>query len=447
MKHVWLWWTKGDVDTEWRQAQDEGRDLRAAEAEYRRLQAADTAVDAAFQEAVNALLDRTDALPVKAGYAYEEPSDLAGIRRARPAGPRVPAGRPAGATLEDKVHGAWLGRCAGCLLGKPLEGVRTPALWGLLRDGGKAMLDDYLWRMDLPKEAFARRELARVLTWGEAVQCMPEDDDTNYTTTGLALVKAQGLDFTPEHVADFWMAYIPILRTCTAERVAYRNFVAEIAPPRSAAFRNPYREWIGAQIRADFFGYVAPGRPELAAELAWRDASISHVRNGIYGEMWVAAMLAAAAVESDVRVVVTLGLSEVPARSRFAEGVRDVLAWHAAGLPYAEAVRRIHARWDETVGHHWCHTISNAQIVAAGLLWSGGEFERGITQAVYACLDTDCNGATVGSVLGMVLGARALPRKWTELMHDTVQTGVMGYHTARISDMAREMAALAEKRP
>lgn len=154
------------------------------------------------------------------------------------------------------------------------------------------------------------------INWINNVEHMVEDDDTNYTIIGLKILEEYGLNFTPEDVAESWMANLPILHTCTAERVAYQNLVNLIMPPESASFRNPYREWIGAQIRADFFGYITPGYPELGAELAWRDASISHLKNGIYGEMWVAAMLSAAAVTDDIAEIINIGLSEIPQNSR-----------------------------------------------------------------------------------------------------------------------------------
>ena len=129
---------------------------------------------------------------------------------------------------------------------------------------------------------------------------MPEDDDTNYTLIGLKLLEENGRDFTPEDVGDCWLRNLPIFHVCTAERIAYRNLVMCIEPPKSASYCNGYREWIGAQIRADIYGYVNPAKPREASAMAWRDASISHVKNGIYGEMWVAAMLAAAFTTKDI---------------------------------------------------------------------------------------------------------------------------------------------------
>jgi hypothetical protein len=199
---------------------------------------------------------------------------------------------------------------------------------------------------------------------------------------------------------------------------------------------------IGAQIRADFWGYVALGNPQLAAEFAWRDASVSHIKNGIYGEMWVAAMLAAAPAVSEPRALIEIGLAEIPRRSRLAEDIHAVLAWHAAQLEYDEAVRRVHARWDEKNFHHWCHTNSNAQIVAIGLLWGENDFGTCICRAVQPCFDCDCNGATVGSIYGMMHGAHALPETWTRPLNDQLETGLTRYPLNQISDLARQTCAL-----
>lgn len=439
MKHIWLWLRKCDLEIEHHQANDEGKNTASLNAEFKRLTAPEIEEDVRFQEQVGALLDKTDALPVRPDYPFNEPSDLAGIRTQRPEGPRTLELKHDSDAVLDRIHGAWLGRCAGCLLGKPLEGKKTTDLWPLLKAAGKSMLDDYVWKLS------GAEKLNIDVAALNKLRHMPEDDDTNYTVTGLAIVDGAGMGFTAETVADFWMNNIPLLHTCTAERVAYRNLTNEVPPPRSASYRNPYREWIGAQIRADFFGYVAPGNPELAAELAWRDACISHVKNGIYGEMWVAAMLAAAVVEKDPLRIIEVGLSEVPQRSRLAEAIRDVIGWFADGKSYADVVALVHQRWDENNPHHWCHVISNAQIVAVGLLWSEKNYETAITRAVYPCFDTDCNGATVGSIMGMSLGAKALPSKWTAVLNDTIQSGVVGYHTARISELAAKTLEISRR--
>ena len=442
MKHASLWWTKKDVATELQQIGEEGRVPDAVKPEFERLLAPDMQEDAAFQNAVNTMLDKTILLPTRPDYPYCEPSDLDGIRAQRPGGPRRLTRALSAEAVQSRIAGAWLGRCAGCLLGKPIEGVRTPKLYALLERAGQREITDYLWRLPgLKDEDYRKLDFAALLNW-QGTDHMPEDDDTNYTVTGMALVKAKGIGFSAADMADFWLANIPILHTYTAERVACRNFVNNIEPPLSASFRNPYREWIGAQIRADFFGYVALGHPELAAELAWRDASISHVKNGIYGAMWVAAMLAAAAFEGDMRRVIEIGLSEVPSKSRLAEAIRDVMAWHESNVPYHEAAQKIHRRWDENKAHDWCHTISNAQIVALALLYGDNDFEKAITRSVYPCFDTDCNGATVGSIIGMMQGAEALPSKWTSVMNDTIHTGLPGHHTCKISQLAAEMYGL-----
>jgi hypothetical protein len=325
----------------------------------------------------------------------------------------------------------------GCLLGKPVEGVRTNVLWPFLQATGQWPLRRYI-SFDVPRRV-ASRFGSLVTPWRRAmdrIDHMPVDDDTNYTLTGLLILERHGAGFAPADVANFWLGNIPLLSTCTAERVAYRNLAMQMQPPASATYRNPYREWIGAQIRADAFGYAALGNPQKAADFAWRDACISHVKNGIYGEMWVAAMLAAAPFARDMVDLVHVGLAEIPATSRLYRDVAEIVECYEAEVPYEDAVAHVHKKWDEHLAHDWCHTNSNAAIVALGLLYGEEDFGRSICRAVQPCFDTDCNGATVGSIVGMRLGARALPATWTGRLHDTLHTSLMNHGIVKISDLS-----------
>ncbi len=183
------------------------------------------------------------------------------------------------------------------------------------------------------------------------------------------------------------------------------------------------------------YGYVALGDPSRAASLAWRDARVSHVQNGIYASMWVAAMLAAAPAVENTKKLILTGLAEVPANSRLADAVETVLEWYDADVSYEAALDRLHDRWDQTFYHDWCHAVSNAQVVCLGLLWGNSRFGQSVCRTVRAGFDTDSNGATVGSLVGMLVGKGAISDQWLDPLDDTLKTGIDGHHRTAISDL------------
>ena len=425
------------------QSNEEGKDISAFEEIFRaaaklpECEAKVKIADTLFEVVLNA--------PTRDDYPYREPSDLETIKLLRPAGEKIGFGKPSG-DLYDKIYGGWVGRVCGCLLGKPIEGIRTNELHPFLKETGNFPMHRYILASDITDEIdkkFSWRFRGRC--YPDTLECAPVDDDTNYTVLALKLIERYGVDFTPWDVSRIWLDLQSKNAYCTAERVAFRNFVDGYNPPESAIYKNPYREWIGAQIRGDYFGYINPGNPELAAEMAWRDASISHIKNGVYGEMFAAAMIAAAAVESDIKTIIRAGLAQIPEKSRLYESVEAIISLHESGADFDSASAFIHERWDEKSGHCWCHTISNAMIVAAALLWGSGDYGRSICMAVQTGFDTDCNGATVGSVLGVRGGFRSIPPVWYERLNDSLDTSIFGVGRVKLSEMAEKTLKVAER--
>ena len=249
-------------------------------------------------------------LRIQADFPYVEPSHLAGIRTARQSeSKRWPV--KIDDALLDRVHGAWLGRIAGCMLGKPVEGWSRDQIRKFLQFVGEYPLADYVPPApdNTPDdmERKPRLDSARG-SWDHAIA----DDDTNYTVMGMKIMEQKGPGFSTADVGQAWLHNLPYHHVCTAEKQAYMNLVNDLPIDEVPMYLNPYREWIGAQIRADFWGYCAPGWPEKAAEFAWRDAALSHVKNGIYGEMMCAAMISAALVTDNLHEIIAAGLGEIP---------------------------------------------------------------------------------------------------------------------------------------
>ena len=353
-------------------------------------------------------------------------------------GKATEARRFTGAELEQRILAGWTGRMAGCLLGKPVEKTPRQGIRAILESSGRWPLNDYFSAEGVPADVLERypwNRASRPTSLRENILCMPEDDDINYAMLNLHVLERHGPDFTTDDVATAWLEMMPVLTVFTAERVAYQNLLDYLEPPETARHRNPYREWIGAQIRADVWGWVSPGDPLRAAMLAHRDARLSHVANGLYAEMFVAAMVAAAFVRDHARDIVRDGLAVVPDSSRLAEAIRFVLGLPSLEPDWEGALDRLYARYGQ---YHWVHAINNAALVAAALLYGGGDFERSITLAVMGGWDTDCNGATVGSIVATMRGD--VPEKWAAPLHNRVRSSLRGFDQSSIDDLAHRTA-------
>jgi len=415
------------------QRREEGCDVREIEGKLLSLREKDC-------RDFDSLYDELQKLNPVQDFPFKEPLTFMEIKASKPRGSRSLGVTFTEEELLDRIHGAWLGRCAGCLLGKPVEGWSRERIEAYLGLADAYPLSNYFPVIKPIPEGYPASLMEDKCTLGN-IEYMVRDDDIDYTVMGLHILESRGLTFTTEDVGFEWLTHIPYLCVYTAESMAYRNLVLGLQPPATATYRNPYREWIGAQIRADMWGYVTPEMPELGAEFAYRDASLSHVKNGVYGAMFVSAMLSAAFAVEDLEEVVRIGLSEIPKGSRLSEAIRDTMDWSRSFSDWRQTWVKVMGKYGR---YHPVHTINNVAMVVIGLLYGGGDFEKSIATSVMCGLDTDCNGATTGSILGMLLGAKKLPRKWTSPLNDRVLSYVSGFDDSRISTLAERTVTVAK---
>jgi len=283
-----------------------------------------------------------------------------------------------------------------------------------------------------------------------------EDDDLNYMCMAVKLLELKGACFSTLDAGMNWLQSVPFLWTWGPEHVIYLNLATAVGEYEAkdidleavSTYFNPELESIGAQIRADVYGYVCPGRPDLAAEFAWRDVCLTHRANGLYGVMWVAAMNAAAFTLVDMEQVIRAGLAQVPENCRFSEAIHRTINWCHTDGDWQTTGQRI----AEEYGHYTSGgAINNACFVAAALLYGWGDgsgspterYERAITIAVQFGFDTDCNGATAGSLAGLMTGAGLMPKKWTVPLNDTLHTCVAEFGQVSISGIAQRTYQLS----
>ncbi len=401
----------------------------------------ETTIEEALNVVAAYLKDATERLKsfeIDRNLLKDEPDALLDIKALREPGPRRLWKSFDKKVYEDKLAGAVLSRFAGCTLGAPVEfwTVEQMEDWAAYNDIAFPPVD-YWPEVKNPSDL--RYGMSRFEDYTRSrMNGVPVDDDITYTILGLLIAEEYGLDFSVEDVGKAWLRYLPM--ACTAEHITLENLKKGVPAEKAGETDNPYCQWIGADIRSDPWAYMAPAWPEKAAELAWRDAFLSHRRNGIYGEMFFAAAQSAAFAVDTAREAIETGLTEIPKGCLLYKDITWALEYSGNIHNYRDARRAVDERFSGMGG---AHTNNNACLTVFGLLMAEGDVTGVISNLVAMGLDNDCTAATAGSIVGAIVGKEAVPKHWYAPFNDKVRTYMNGVPELSITDVLNRFGALA----
>jgi len=283
----------------------------------------------------------------------------------------------------DKVFACWLGKNIGGTLGTPHEGKRY-ALG----------LDFY---EPVPDKALPNDDLDLQLVW-------------------LQMLEDQGVDPALPHFADYWARYASAY-PWNEYGFFMRNYARGLRPPVAGCFENYFVDEMGSPIRSEIWACLHPGDPQAAARMAWKDSAVDHAGGeGMHGEMFWAALQAAAFVESDPLTLIRIGLAMIPLSSHIARAIREAVWCYQNKLPWGDARERLASRF----GHiQPCNAVPNHGFTIIGWLY-GRDFGDRLCKAVNCGYDTDCTGATLGATLGIIDGTAGIPERWRKPVGDGI---------------------------
>jgi len=392
------------------------------------------------ESALKIIISKIKELPNNTELEKLEPDNLMDIRKLRTDGPRRIWTNFNRNRYMEKLEGAIIARFAGCTLGAAVE------FWSIekMEEWAKHIGDqfppvDYWSKITNPIDLRYDKSLFEEYT-RDKMDGVPVDDDITYTILDLLIAEEQGLNFTTSDVGKAWLKYLPY--ACTAEDVALRNLKAGIPAMQAADIDNPYCQWIGADIRSDGWAYMAPAYPEKAAEMAYKDAYLSHRRNGIYGEMFFSAVQSAAFAVDNAIDAIKIGLSEIPKGCILYKEVIWALEAGKDIKNYREARQAVDNRFNGMSG---VHTNNNACLTIFGLMMGGNDVTKVISNIVAMGLDNDCTAATAGSIVGAIVGKDGIPAKWYKNFNNKVRTYLINQEWFEIDNLIERYAAQAEK--
>ncbi|MBC7327857.1 ADP-ribosylglycohydrolase family protein [bacterium] len=311
----------------------------------------------------------------------------------------------------DKVLACWLGKNIGGTLGTPYEG----------------------------------QKFVHCLNYFDPVPEKPlPNDDLDFQLVWLKMLEDRGVKVEFSHFVEHWLKYLS--NHWYAEySVCLYNLLRGLRPPISGTFQNYWVDEMGAPIRSEIWACVAPGDPQLAATLAWMDSCLDHAGGeGQYGEMFWAAVESAAFFIKDPDTLIQIGLSMIPTSSNIYRVIKEAVLCYKNGMKWDAAREHIVTLF----GHHQpCNAIPNHGFIILGWLY-GKDYGDKLCKAVNCGYDTDCTGATLGSLLGILYGTAGIPEEWLKPVgREIILVPLTGQfnHPKTVDELAERTVKVGEK--
>lgn len=334
-------------------------------------------------------------------HSFEEYEKEVSFPKAVPVDPECPE-------FEDRIKAAWLSQMIGGAMGTMVEGYTRQNL----------------------KKAFGDVK-------GYLREPNTYNDDITFELAFLDAFSRKGYAITSRDIALSWVGLIPC--GWSAEELAIRNIKNGIFPPESGTFRNPFNEWIGAQMRAGICGMAAPGNARLAARLAWQDGEVSHANNGILGEVFNAVMTSLAFVEPEISNIVKEAIRMIPSDSEY----YSVLSFaYECCSKYEDWEEAMAACEEKYCRYNWIHAYPNACCEIIALLYGNGDFRETLHIITMCGIDVDCNAGMIMPILAIQKGMDSIPKELLHPAFGELRTYMRGrFRSISLEELVQETTA------